>query len=54
MHPHMASQLTNEDGDLVLVPVQLLRRKTIAYDMRAAELLGIDPADNWKAEAWRA
>ena len=45
MHPHMASQLTNEDGDLVLVPVQLLRRKTIAYDMRAAELLGIDPTD---------
>lgn len=45
MHPHMAKQLTNENGDLVMVPVQLLRRKTIAYDMRAAELLGIDPAE---------
>lgn len=45
MYPHMAKQLTNEDGELVMVPVQLLRRKTIAYDMRAAELLGIDPED---------
>ena len=33
MHPHMASQLTNEDGDLVLVPVQLLRRKTENYSV---------------------
>ena len=45
MYPHMADQLTNENGELVMVPVQLLRRNTIAYDVRAAELLGIDPAD---------
>lgn len=45
MYPHMVKQLTNENGELVMVPVQLLRRQTIAYDMRAAELLGIDPAD---------
>lgn len=45
MYPHMVKQLTNENGELVMVPVQLLRRKTIAYDMRAAELLGINPED---------
>ena len=45
MYPHMADQLTNENGELVMVPVQLQRRNTIAYDTRAAELLGIDPAD---------
>ncbi len=45
MYPHIAQQLTNESGELVMVPVQLLRRQTIAYDMRSAELLGIDPAD---------
>lgn len=45
MYPHMAKQMTNENGELVMVPVQLLRRKTIAYDMRAAELLGINPED---------
>ncbi len=45
MYPHMAKQLTNEQGELVMAPVQLLRRKTIAFDVRAAELLGIDAAD---------
>lgn len=45
MYPHMARQMTNEKGELVMVPVQLLRRPAIAYDIRAAELLGIDPAD---------
>ena len=45
MYPHMADQLTNENAELVMVPVQLQRRNTIAYDTRAAELLGIDPAD---------
>lgn len=45
MYPHMADQLTNENGELVMVPVGLYRRQAIAYDMRAAELLGIDPAD---------
>lgn len=45
MYPHMAQQLTNENGELVMVPVQLQRRQTIAYDVRAAELLGIDPED---------
>jgi len=45
LYPHMAKQLTNENGELVMIPVQLLRRKTIAYDMRSAELLGIDLED---------
>lgn len=45
MYPHMAQQLTNENGELVMVPVQLQRRQTIAYDVRAAELLGIAAED---------
>ena len=45
MYPHMTHQLTNENGELVMVPVQLQRRHTIAYDVRAAELLGIAQED---------
>lgn len=45
LHPFAREQVTNAAGELVMAPLSVYRRDTIAYDPRAAALLGIDAAE---------
>lgn len=45
LHPFVKAQVTNAAGELVMAPISVYRRNTIAYDPRAAALLDIDAAE---------
>ncbi len=45
LHPFVARQVCNDAGELAMVPIDLYRRSTLAYDAEAAALLGITEED---------
>ena len=45
MHPFVRARMADESGSLAILPIQVMRKNTLGYDVRAAELLGLTEDD---------